>query len=1410
MNSKPSTKPSWTTSYSKSNMPSQESYQQPKEPPQSEWSALESQKDTAAELKQKIATAAQIEIPEDVVDKEAYRHSQDYYANMCQSVFAAAFDNPPEGLSEDDIKTATIDVLVDESQKFIADGGKMSGNLDELLFPDQDLTEEESAMLAHYEDSFKVLREARLKQYASESMQSFQSLAQRFDEARKNGTEMPTFRFSEPLRRLKQLKQYDTDNTSGLDSVFNYVQKNIVPNFYPNQAVPINGRRSRLRRHSSSEINSYSHLRINRGFYMDKLLDFAEGMPELLDDAPENVRSCIRFLNNSKNELSNQDYNSIKRITALGLYGKGGEATLFDENGKPTEEFQVAIMLDPVTIGTISRHSDKPDVQEFIDSRKELCKKYLNEKQLKVMRDLAEQNLEKPLRDEILASLYLENNPAIYAAKLKAANKINNADFFGTDAIEILAQINTPEDADLPIEELKKRAESKLFHIGYQREHFPDTKPYDRMHIYKAYEELIKRFDKQTIKGPDGFLNYDNIGTNRRIFEQYLLAAIDGEKKFHQDDLDAFIGQIEAIEQIYNDTDIDLVRRMQILRQIAQSNEPINNNSAHNTECLYKNAKNFLAAYNREYDPFGDDSVFTTFLGLEETGKYEISEESINGIEDLINQITYSNSNSLQRLMAPIISEFLRSGNYNIGEDGKLSFDYTSAKEKLEKIETIFLRNNLPPVAKNFLVFKTIHPMEQFKRDFVEGAEYKLSPTLAQAEVEGPFGSYGIILRNLIKSSLESNDITMRKYLENMRDGQKILDNIKSGETTYDELDEASQQTITNFIKHIATLYNQTKSGQESPVDANLALTKENIQTLEQTLRVRERDSIADRAVRYFGFTAGLHGVEDALRRMDQNREAANQRNRETAKHPLIIHRGDLIKNVNGKYLDNILMYGSNSKEFLGEDADTDQTALDTDVTMRLGEDAAIQDCTEIQDNPNGNYGYVWFVIENTPDRFRTTRQDDGHPGEVEDVKLSDNRLELFQTGVLGESHYGIGVGFGSEHIKAMVIEQSDSKNLDEEIIKKGEYLDRTCFRIVKNGFYIPVYDRKTGQLLFTEEQYDKMRAQLSGNPEYETGPYRAASTEDFNNDVERIAQLGLGQEIDTVANKAEVDRKDKAIRDAITAKLLESDPGLRDYIDGDVVPGVIEVSSTGSTGRGTNIPGDGDFDYIFRVDRDIYADSERMSQLANRIKSAIHMTAGVSKSRSGGVSPYDIRTKHVHVDGLEDEVDIDITFIQRTDKITYATENAVRDYLDNLEGAEHDQAIKNIIAAKKLFKQYECYKPKHAGDKDEVTNESLAQGGLGGIGTENWILQNGGSLTAAARNFLQAAGLLDQNGQRISSAEPTSFTDFVNNYQIWDLGANHTSERKGRYPHDNFIANNLDETGYQKITKALLDYLGV
>ena len=89
----------------------------------------------------------------------------------------------------------------------------------------------------------------------------------------------------------------------------------------------------------------------------------------------------------------------------------------------------------------------------------------------------------------------------------------------------------------------------------------------------------------------------------------------------------------------------------------------------------------------------------------------------------------------------------------------------------------------------------------------------------------------------------------------------------------------------------------------------------------------------------------------------------------------------------------------------------------------------------------------------------------------------------------------------------------------------------------------------------------------------------------------------------------------------------------------------------------------------------------------------------------------------------------------------------------------------------------------------------SYSEGGLGGIGIENWILQNGGSFEKAAREFL-------------NFSEGKDFEAFGNAYQIWDFGENHLAEKKGFYKHDNFIKNNMTSDGYLKMKQALQNYL--
>ena len=103
-----------------------------------------------------------------------------------------------------------------------------------------------------------------------------------------------------------------------------------------------------------------------------------------------------------------------------------------------------------------------------------------------------------------------------------------------------------------------------------------------------------------------------------------------------------------------------------------------------------------------------------------------------------------------------------------------------------------------------------------------------------------------------------------------------------------------------------------------------------------------------------------------------------------------------------------------------------------------------------------------------------------------------------------------------------------------------------------------------------------------------------------------------------------------------------------------------------------------------------------------------------------------------------------------------------------------------------KVLKEAGVYKP----NRGEVP-----QGGLGGVGIENWILQNGGSFIDAARSFIEAA-------------EGKTFEQFKDTYKIWDFGENHLAEKRGKYVHDNFVTGNMSEQGYNKMNAALKEYL--
>lgn len=200
------------------------------------------------------------------------------------------------------------------------------------------------------------------------------------------------------------------------------------------------------------------------------------------------------------------------------------------------------------------------------------------------------------------------------------------------------------------------------------------------------------------------------------------------------------------------------------------------------------------------------------------SSKENIDETTVNetieisrAFERFTNQFTNSNSLEIRRISDEITSELIDSG-FIQNEDGSMGLSLDGLHEKADHIEDVFLHNNLPMLAKKLLVFQTLHPPENFDKDFKEKPH--LSPTILEADNRGPEGEYGIILRDLIHCSVESNSLELRKYLESLRDGQTVIDRIENGESSFENLSEDEQKLAQSFVLKVITAYNENQPDQ--------------------------------------------------------------------------------------------------------------------------------------------------------------------------------------------------------------------------------------------------------------------------------------------------------------------------------------------------------------------------------------------------------------------------------------------------------------------------------------------------------------------------------------------------------------------------------------------------------------------
>lgn len=506
---------------------------------------------------------------------------------------------------------------------------------------------------------------------------------------------------------------------------------------------------------------------------------------------------------------------------------------------------------------------------------------------------------------------------------------------------------------------------------------------------------------------------------------------------------------------------------------------------------------------------------------------------------------------------------------------------------------------------------------------------------------------------------------------------------------------------------------------------------------------------------------SGIDTFESAKKYFEYIISETDKRNRQKSNEQFILEEGDFVKGINDvKYLSRILQNGCVSKEFLGDSSDSDATPLDTDLSRILLQDIDGKKSNEvgriIDSTISGSYGSTWFVLKNDPNRIEITK-DSSNVKNNHNLSPKFSKLEAFKT--LQDNHYGIRTGFPTSEISYIV---------------SRSHFDRIGLEIAMNGFYIPVVNTE-GKLVFTPEDYDQLRSKMSGLSYYGENNY-IFSDNLINEDITIIAEQIEQSNIETK-------RKKDLIYSKIKEALLELGLVFKDKIDGDLSEGTVEFIDTGSTGRGTNKPSDGDFDFMMRLDKSILSNHSKMDELKKTILKKLGKENSSELTGTG-----DFRLKEVKING-ETSVDIDITFTEKTDKVSYSTDMCLQERLSNIYKQNSDQynyVIANILLAKKVLKQGDVYKPNRG---------EIPQGGLGGVGIENWILQNGGSFIDAAKSFLDAS-----TGK--------TFEEFKNTYYIWDFGENHMAERRGQYSHDNFVSNNMSQSGYNRMIQVLNEFV--
>ena len=535
----------------------------------------------------------------------------------------------------------------------------------------------------------------------------------------------------------------------------------------------------------------------------------------------------------------------------------------------------------------------------------------------------------------------------------------------------------------------------------------------------------------------------------------------------------------------------------------------------------------------------------------------------------ILDRLSRSNSAELRRIKEPMALQILEK-------------EPETCEKTLNSIENIYLTSNIPDVGKLYLVFKELHPNLLGEDTKMQDASVGNIPSLKEATTSE---RKSMIFTRLLMSAVESNSRNLRDYIETIEQGNEIFKKIRNGEIRARNLAKNERETITKYNEILNFVYNQSNKEEKRE---NTGDIEKDINELAKLFRmdVIERE-MPDRLVRLFAHRAEIRSLAQAKEIMEKSREKADERNTEFAKKESInIEDGDFVKGIeNTEYFPSMLQRGILAKDFLGGNATSDATPLDTDVekVTKVGgtlnetlKSLKVANDFTSSDIDGKKFGKIMLVF--SKDNFIETRNqnDEVSMENIELLKQDKDKKEVCHN---FDTAYGISMGIGSENIKCIIADK---------------YVDKLGLEIALNGFYIPIVDND-GKVVYTKEMYNNFREKMQGLSHYGEKHFELDET------AKKPEMSGIIELVDRSMQDAR--NKQEKILKTLEEAVNKNGYKLSDEIRTDLKPGIVEFIDTGSTGRGTNMPGDGDFDYMVRMDKVL---SENSTEFKNSLREAL------------------------------------------------------------------------------------------------------------------------------------------------------------------------------------------------------------